>query len=181
MTEDLERGADRVGAIEILVASGSAALAVAWAVGPVAIGAVVVLEALAAGPAVRWARGSRDVDRRGDDAVRVGSGMAITAVAVLAGALFVAWYVGDVGLIRTWEAGIAGTLVAAATWALAGRSQAVRHRLLAMGSLLWGFTATVTWGDDVGRSMVVFLGGLAIAFGVVGGWVLLRRSTGDRP
>ena len=163
-------------------------LAAAWDVGGlptilVGVGALFGVKALGS---VR----ERVVHRRigyavpaSEDAATLGSGMAITTIAVIGGGLFVAWYVGDVALIRTWVAAIAGALVAAGIWYLAGRSQLVRHRVLAMATILWGFVATVTWGDDGYSSLVPFFVGLGVAFGVVGAWSLVAflRSHPERP
>lgn len=171
------------GLTELFAAVLFALLAVAWDVGApatiaVAVVAVFGLRSLASvRERIVYPRTGYAVPAS-EDSSTLGSGMAITTIVVIGGGFFVAWYVGDLTLIRTWVAALAGALVAAGIWYLAGRSQLVRHRVLAMGTVLWGFVVTVTWGDLGYGSLVPFFVGLAAAFGVVGAWslaVFLRR------
>ncbi len=166
------------GITELFAAVLFALLAAAWDTG--GLGIAVAAVAALFGPRLMGAVRERVVYPRtgyavpaSEDASTLGSGMAITVLAVIGGGLFVAWYVGDITLIRTWVAALAGALVAAGTWYLAARSRLVRHRILAMATVLWGFVVTVTWGDLGYGSLVPFFVGLAVGFGVVGAWALV--------
>jgi hypothetical protein len=158
--------------IEVVAGAWFALLAVGWSIGP----------AIASAAGVIGLIGLATVVRRSPDRASAGqpmAGIVITGVAVIAGAVFVAWYVGDLGLLAGWSAGIAGVLVAFGALALARRSGAPRHRVLAMGSMLWGLVATVTWGDRGFAVMVPFLGVLGVAWLVTGGLALSAERRAD--
>lgn len=161
------------GLIELWAGVLFLAMAAMWDIGG-ALVSLVALVAVFGWPLMERVR-RRIVDPRighatpaDDEPKALGSGMAMTTVAVIGGALFVAWWVGDVGLVRVWVAGIAGALVAAGTWYLAGRSNLTRHRVLSMASIMWGFAVSVTWGDRGYDSLPIFFLGLAAAFGLTG-------------
>lgn len=176
--KDIGRALYGDGLTELWAAALFLAMAAVWDVGGALVPALAVI-AVFGWPVLDRVR-RRIVEPRighatpaDEEPKALGSGMAITTVAVIGGALFVAWWVGDLGLVRVWVAGIAGALVAAGTWYLAGRSNLTRHRILSMASIMWGFAVSVTWGDRGYDSLPIFFVGLAAAFGITGAVALI--------
>lgn len=157
---------------EAAAALGCVLLAVAWSFGAVAVAGAAVL---AIGMLVAVVRTRPPADGDPDDTP--GSGIAVLTLAVLGGGLFVAWYVGDPSLVAVWVPAMVGAVVAAGEWMLAGRSGLVRHRVLAMATVLWGFTVTVTWGELGLDAMPILFWGLGAVLGAVAAWAVSRARS----